>query len=151
LQLTGAFNVVIQHRPHQVSPLEIGEMAIEALWNNKLRSGLTMLGVIIGIASVIAISSIGEGVTKSTEDTIRGLGTDVLQVMAGSAESGGISQAQGSVSTLTWEDAKAIYKAIPKSSMARKIRQRRCMAQIYTIQRRAISFRKPGDFLIRRS
>ncbi len=107
----------IQHRPHQVSTLEIGEMAIEALWSNKLRSGLTMLGVIIGIASVIAISSIGRGVTKSTEETIRGLGTDVLQVMAGSAQSGGVSQAQGSVSTLTWEDAKAIAAQSPSATI----------------------------------
>jgi putative ABC transport system permease protein len=107
----------IQYRPHQVSPIEIGEMAIEALWSNKLRSGLTMLGVIIGIASVIAISSIGRGVTKSTEDTIRGLGTDVLQVMAGSAQSGGVSQAQGSVSTLTWEDAKAIATQSPSATI----------------------------------
>lgn len=106
----------IQHRPHQVSVLEIGEMAIEALWSNKLRSGLTMLGVIIGIASVIAISSIGRGVTKSTEDTIRGLGTDVLQVMPGAAQNGGISQAQGSVSTLTWEDAKAIAAQSPSAT-----------------------------------
>lgn len=107
----------IQHHPHQVSTLEIGEMAIEALWSNKLRSGLTMLGVIIGIASVIAISSIGRGVTKSTEDTIRGLGTDVLQVMAGSAQSGGVTQAQGSVSTLTWEDAKAIAAQSPSATI----------------------------------
>ncbi len=107
----------IQHHPHQVSTLEIGEMAIEALWSNKLRSGLTMLGVIIGIASVISISSIGQGVTKSTEESIRGLGTDVLQVMAGSAQSGGISQAQGSVSTLTWEDAKAIATQSPSATI----------------------------------
>ncbi len=107
----------IQNHPHQVSTLEIGEMAIEALLSNKLRSGLTMLGVIIGIASVIAISSIGQGVTKSTEDNIRGLGTDVLQVMAGSAQSGGVSQAQGSVSTLTWEDAKAIAAQSPLATI----------------------------------
>jgi putative ABC transport system permease protein len=107
----------IQHHPHRVSTLEIGEMAIEALWSNKLRSGLTMLGVIIGIASVISISSIGQGVTKSTEETIRGLGTDVLQVMAGSAQSGGVSQAQGSVSTLTWEDAKAISRQSPSATI----------------------------------
>jgi putative ABC transport system permease protein len=107
----------IQHHPHRVSTLEIGEMAIEALWSNKLRSGLTMLGVIIGIASVISISSIGQGVTKSTEESIRGLGTDVLQVMAGSAQSGGVSQAQGSVSTLTWEDAKAIATQSPSATI----------------------------------
>jgi putative ABC transport system permease protein len=109
--------VISKHRPHQVSMLEIGEMAIEALWSNKLRSGLTMLGVIIGIASVIGISSIGQGVTKSTQDSIRGLGTDVLQVMPGSTQSGGVSQGQGSVSTLTWEDAQAIAVQSPLATV----------------------------------
>jgi putative ABC transport system permease protein len=109
--------MVIKHRPHQVSTLEIGQMSIAALWSNKLRSGLTMLGVIIGISSVIGISSIGQGVTKSTQDSIRGLGTDVLQVMPGSTQSGGISQGQGSVSTLTWEDAKAIAQQSPLATV----------------------------------
>jgi putative ABC transport system permease protein len=104
-------------KSHQISPLEITEMAIEALWSNKLRSGLTMLGVIIGISSTIAISSIGEGVRTSTTDSIRGLGTDVLQVMAGSAKSGGVNLGQGSVSTLTWEDAKAIAKEAPSATV----------------------------------
>jgi putative ABC transport system permease protein len=107
-----------------VSPLEIGEMALEALWKNKLRSGLTMLGVIIGIGSVIAISSIGQGVTKSTEENIRGLGTDVLQVMAGSSESGGVSQGQGSVTTLTWEDAQAIAQQAPAATVVSAYLQR---------------------------
>jgi putative ABC transport system permease protein len=107
----------LKHRPHQVSIVEIGEMSIAALWSNKLRSGLTMLGVIIGISSVIGISSIGQGVTKSTQDSIRGLGTDVLQVMPGSTQSGGVSQGQGSVSTLTWEDAKAIAQQSPLATV----------------------------------
>jgi putative ABC transport system permease protein len=106
-----------KRRSQRISPIEVAEMAIEALWNNKLRSGLTMLGVIIGIASVIAISSIGQGVQKSTEESIRGLGTDVLQVMAGSTQSGGVSQAQGSVTTLTWEDAKAIAEQAPSATV----------------------------------
>jgi putative ABC transport system permease protein len=116
-QSTGDIKVVIKHRPHQVSTWEIGEMAFEALWSNKLRSGLTMLGVIIGIASVIGISSIGQGVTKSTQDSIRGLGTDILQVMPGSTQTGGVSQGQGSVSTLTWEDAKAIAAQSPLATV----------------------------------
>lgn len=105
------------YRPHSVSLLEVGEMAISALWNNKLRSGLTMLGVTIGISSVIAISSIGQGIQKSTEENIRGLGTDVLQVMAGEAKSGGISLGQGSVTTLTWEDARAIAQEAPSATV----------------------------------
>lgn len=111
-------------KKHQVSLLEISTMAGEALWNNKLRSGLTMLGVIIGISSVIAISSIGQGVRKSTENSIRGLGTDVIQVMAGAAQSGGISQGQGSVTTLTWEDAQAIAKEAPAATIVSAYLQR---------------------------
>ncbi|MEO0376281.1 MAG: ABC transporter permease [Cyanobacteria bacterium P01_A01_bin.17] len=107
----------LKRKNSRISPLEIGEMAIEALWSNKLRSGLTMLGVIIGIGSVISISSIGQGIQKSTEESIRGLGTDVLQVMAGAAESGGISQGQGSVTTLTWEDAQAIEEQAPSATV----------------------------------
>jgi putative ABC transport system permease protein len=115
---------LIKQKSHQVSPLEITEMAIEALWSNKLRSGLTMLGVIIGISSTIAISSIGEGIRKSTTDSIRGLGTDVLQVMSGSAQSGGVSLGAGSVSTLTWEDAQAIAKEAPSATVVSAYLQR---------------------------
>jgi hypothetical protein len=114
----------LTQRPYQVPLTEIASMAIEALWSNKLRSGLTMLGVIIGIASVISISSIGQGVQKSTEESIRGLGTDVLQVMAGSAQSGGISQGQGSVTTLTWEDAQALEKQAPSATVVAAYLQR---------------------------
>jgi putative ABC transport system permease protein len=114
----------LKHRPHQVSPIEVGEMAIAALWNNKLRSALTMLGVIIGIGSVIAISSIGQGVQKSTEDSIRSLGTDVLQVNAGATKSGGVSQAAGSVTTLTWEDAQAIAAEAPAATIVSAYLQR---------------------------
>jgi len=116
---------LLKQRPHQVSSLEVVEMAIAALWSNQLRTGLTMLGVIIGISSVIAISSIGQGVQKSTEDNIRGLGTDILQVMAGAAQSGGVSQGQGSVTTLTWEDAKAIAEQAPSATVVSAYLQQR--------------------------
>ena len=104
-------------KAHRISQLEVAEMALNALWSNKLRSGLTMLGVIIGIGSVISLTSIGQGIQKSTEDSIRALGTDVLQVMAGSAQSGGVSQGQGSVTTLTWEDAQAIAEQAPSATV----------------------------------
>ncbi len=104
--------VLFKQRSHRVSNWEITEMAIEALWSNKLRSALTMLGVIIGISSTIGISSIGQGVQKSTTDSIRGLGTDVLQVMAGAAKNAGVSQSQGSVTTLNWDDARALAEPI---------------------------------------
>lgn len=83
---------------------------------NKVRSGLTMLGVIIGISSVIAITSIGQGVQKATELRIEALGTNILQVSAAAARTGGISQGAGSASTLTWEDAQAIAKQVPAAT-----------------------------------
>ncbi|WP_390624711.1 ABC transporter permease [Anthocerotibacter panamensis] len=87
-------------------------MALESLWSNKLRTGLTMLGVVIGIASVIAITSVGQGVQKATERQLQTLGTDVLLVLAGSARQGSVSQASGSATTLTWEDARALEQQV---------------------------------------
>ncbi|MHC5760474.1 ABC transporter permease [Nostoc sp.] len=100
----------------KISLLEIFLMAVETLWSNRIRSGLTMLGVIIGISSVIAITSIGQGVQKSTESSIAALGTNILQVSAAAARTGGISQGAGSASTLIWEDAQAIAKQVPAAT-----------------------------------
>jgi putative ABC transport system permease protein len=108
----------------KISLLEIFLMAVETLWSNKVRSGLTMLGVIIGISSVIAITSIGQGVQKATELKIEALGTNILQVSAASARTGGISQGAGSASTLTWEDAQAIAKQVPAATAVAAYLQR---------------------------
>ncbi|MCF2150822.1 ABC transporter permease [Desmonostoc muscorum LEGE 12446] len=101
----------------EISFTETVEIAAEALWSNKLRTGLTMLGVIIGITSVISITSIGQGVQKSVEQQIQALGTDVLQVSAGAAKSENIMLGAGTLSTLTWEDAKAIAKEAPSAKL----------------------------------
>ena len=82
-----------------VSPVEILTMAIAALWSNKLRTALTMLGVIIGITAVIAVTSVGQGVQAATEANLQGLGADVLQVRAGAANSGNVRQGAGSATT----------------------------------------------------
>ncbi|WP_442936042.1 ABC transporter permease [Nostoc sp.] len=116
--------IATSRRAHTVSVTEILSMAMEALWRNKLRTSLTMLGVIIGITSVIAITSVGQGVQKATEQQIQSLGTDVLQVFAGAARSGGISQGMGSSSTLTWEDAKAIQEEAPAAQVVSAYLQR---------------------------
>ena len=99
--------------PTSVSLLEVLTMSLEALWSNRLRTGLTMLGVIIGIASVITVTSVGQGVQKATEQQIQALGTNVILVLTGVARTGGISQGSGTASTVTWEDAKAIAKQAP--------------------------------------
>ena len=109
-------------RPLDVS--EILSMAIEALWSNKIRTLLTMLGVIIGIASVIAIAAVGLGVQKATEQQIQSLGTNVLQILPTAARTGGISRGLGSSTTLTWEDAKAIEEYVPTAEMVSAYLQR---------------------------
>ncbi|MBQ4405049.1 MAG: ABC transporter permease, partial [Selenomonadaceae bacterium] len=79
---------------------------------NKLRSFLTMLGVIIGVTSVIALVSVGMGVKKNILDNISRLGSNMLIVMPGSANRGGMRGAAGSVITLTYDDAEAIKNKI---------------------------------------
>ena len=100
-------------RPISVPMLEILTMSIESLWSNKLRTALTMLGVIIGIAAVIAITSVGQGVQKSTEQQLQSLGTNLLNIQSGASRVGGISGGGGSASTLTLNDAKAIATQAP--------------------------------------
>jgi len=100
-------------RANTVSTVEVVTMAAESLWSNKLRTGLTMLGVIIGIASVIAITSVGQGIQKATEQQIQALGTNSMLTLADAARVGGINQGSGSATTLTWADAKAVAKQAP--------------------------------------
>lgn len=107
---------------------EIVGIATEALWNNKLRTGLTMLGVVIGIASVTSITSIGQGIQKRVGQQIQSLGTDVLQVMPGAARSGNVAQGAGSISTLTWEDARAIAQGAPSAKTVSATLQRSAQA-----------------------
>jgi putative ABC transport system permease protein len=107
----------------RTSLLEVLLMAIETLWSNKIRSTLTMLGVIIGISSVITITSIGQGVQKATELQIEALGTNLLQVSAASVRTGGISQGSGSAA-LTWEDAQAVSKQVPAATAVSAFLQR---------------------------
>ena len=99
-------------RSSSVSVVEIMTMASEALWSNKLRTLLTMLGIIIGITAVIAVTAIGQGTQKSTEQRLQSLGTDILQVQSGAARSGGVRQGSGSATTLTLEDAQAIEQQV---------------------------------------
>ncbi|MGC1218161.1 MAG: ABC transporter permease [Phormidesmis sp.] len=105
-------HLATQHRLASVSALEILAMAIAALWNNKLRTALTMMGVIIGITAVIAVTSVGQGVQAATEANLQGLGADILRVRAGASNSGNVNQGRGSATTLTWSDAQAIASQV---------------------------------------
>ncbi len=88
-------------------------IALEGLKVNKLRSLLTMLGIIIGVAAVVAMVSIGLGVQQKIQNSIAGLGSNLLIVMPGSSKpTGGVRQAAGSNITLTNQDSKAIAREI---------------------------------------
>ncbi len=91
---------------------ELLKMAWRSLGANKLRTFLTMLGVIIGVTSVIALVSVGMGVKKNILDNISRLGSNMLIIMPGSANRGGMRGAAGSVITLTYDDAEAIKNKI---------------------------------------
>ncbi len=83
-------------------------IAYKALGRNKMRSGLTMLGIIIGVGAVIAMIAIGSGAKARIQEQIASMGSNLLIVLSGSATSGGMRWGSGSVPTLTVEDAKAI-------------------------------------------
>lgn len=86
-------------------------MAISALWANKMRSLLTMLGIIIGVGAVIAMVSIGMGVRKQVEDSIASLGSNMLIINASATKNAaGVRQAAGSNVRLKLDDAEAIKK-----------------------------------------
>ena len=87
-------------------------MAVNALLANKLRSLLTMLGIIIGVGAVIAMVSIGMGVRTSVADSFASLGSNMLIIMPGSTNHGGVRGAAGSRKSLKYDDAKAIESKI---------------------------------------
>jgi putative ABC transport system permease protein len=92
------------------------QIAVRALTRNVLRTGLTMLGVVIGVAAVIAMVALGSGARGSVETSLKSAGTNIIQVSAGNYTRGGesmnIASGLGSATTLTLEDAVAI-RGIP--------------------------------------
>jgi putative ABC transport system permease protein len=90
-----------------VSPRETLRVALGGIAANKLRSGLTMLGLVIGVASVIVLVAVGNGSKQAVQESIRALGSNVLMVM-GQGARGGPGSAGTSTASLTVEDAKAL-------------------------------------------
>jgi len=88
-------------------------IAVRALRVNKMRAMLTMLGIIIGIAAVIAMVAIGAGASKMISDQIASIGSNLLLVVPGSVTSGGMRAGAGGAQTLTYDDAKAIKAECP--------------------------------------
>lgn len=82
--------------------------ALRALRQNRLRTGLTMLGMIIGVAAVVLMLSIGQGARTKINETIAAMGSNLFIVVPGATSSGGFSFGSGSVRTLTINDAYTI-------------------------------------------
>jgi macrolide transport system ATP-binding/permease protein len=101
-------------READAAPLTFGLMALRAagraLARNKLRSILTMLGIFIGVAALIAMVAVGQGANQAVEKQIASLGTNLLIIMPGATTANGVRAGFGSASTLTVGDAEAIIK-----------------------------------------
>ena len=93
-------------------------IALRALARNKLRSFLTMLGIIIGVGAVIAMVAIGEGAKKRVQEQIASLGTNLLVILPGTVTLGGARTGSGGRQTLVASDARAIMREIPVVSGA---------------------------------
>jgi len=94
------------------------KVALAALRVNKLRSALTMLGIIIGVAAVIAMVAVGAGAQARVEDQIKSLGSNLMIILSGNFTAGGVRMGSGSQATITEEDAYAIQREIPSVEAA---------------------------------
>ncbi len=89
------------------------KVALTALRVNALRSLLTMLGIIIGVAAVITMAAVGAGAQARVEDQIRSLGSNLIIILSGNFTSGGVRMGSGSQLTITEDDAYALAREIP--------------------------------------
>jgi putative ABC transport system permease protein len=93
--------------------LAVIKIAFRALRRNKMRTVLTMLGIIIGVGAVIAMVALGRGAKAQVEARIAALGQNVIQIFSGSVNRGGVFSGFGGAGTLTVEDALAIQSEVP--------------------------------------
>jgi putative ABC transport system permease protein len=105
-----------------MNTLQLLRVALRALAINKLRSALTMLGIVIGVGAVIVMIGVGAGAQKRVEEQIRALGSNLLLVMPGATTAGGVRMGFGSGSTLSEDDVAAINREIPEALAAPALR-----------------------------
>src|SRR5437660_6650861 len=98
--------------------MAILRIAIRALTRNKMRSLLTMLGIIIGVGAVIATVGVGQGAQQQVQDQIASMGTNLLFISSGSVNRGGLRLGGGATKTLVYDDMKAILQEVPAITMA---------------------------------
>jgi len=100
-----------------MNPREVIRVALRALARNKLRTILTMLGIIIGVGAVICTVAIGQGASQQVQQQIQSLGTNVMMVFAGSVNTGGVHMGNGATKTLTADDAQAVLQHVQGVTM----------------------------------
>ena len=105
-----------------MNALQLLRVALRALAINKLRSALTMLGIVIGVGAVIVMIGVGAGAQKRVEEQIRALGSNLLLVMPGATTAGGVRMGFGSSSTLSEDDVAAINREISEALAAPALR-----------------------------
>jgi putative ABC transport system permease protein len=93
--------------------ISTSRVAVRALLRNKMRAFLTTLGIVIGVAAVIAMVAIGEGAKQRVKDAFATMGTNLLVISSGSTGTGGARGGYGSSLTLTWDDLQAIQTQVP--------------------------------------
>ncbi len=91
-----------------MSILEGLRLALSGLLANRLRSGLTMLGILIGVAAVILLVAVGNGASQAVQSQIEGLGSNLLIIFPGNVRSGGVQQGFGTTATLSMDDVEAL-------------------------------------------
>ncbi len=91
-----------------MNPFQTLRVAIRAIFRNKLRAFLTTLGIVIGVGAVIAMMAIGAGAKARVEEAFSKMGTNLLIILPGSTNAGGVHGGFGSMPTLTWDDLAAI-------------------------------------------
>ncbi len=91
-----------------MNPLQTLRVAIRAIFRNKIRAFLTTLGIVIGVAAVIAMMAIGAGAKQRVAEAFAAMGTNLLIIQPGSTSTSGVQGGFGSMPTLTWEDYAAI-------------------------------------------
>jgi ABC-type lipoprotein release transport system permease subunit len=132
-----------------MSIIEAFRSALSAIAANALRSILTMLGIIIGVAAVIAMVAIGSGAREKVIGQIKSLGANLVIVQAGNVTAGGVRQGVGASSTLTDEDARAILAEVQGVTAAAPIIQGRAQAvfggQNWSTSVTAVIFSSPAN------
>jgi putative ABC transport system permease protein len=96
-----------------MSPVMTFRIALKALARNKMRTALTMLGMIIGVSAVITLVALGKGAQQAIEDQIKAAGTNLVTINAGNFTANGVRGGIGAAATLTLEDVDAIHNEVP--------------------------------------